>query len=335
MPHAPNPPNLPKTESTPMPHPKKHIAVLMGGWSAEREVSLVSGAAVCKALDELGHRVTAIDVQRDINGMIQALTMQAGGKPDIIFNALHGRGGEDGTIQGLLEFIGIPYTHSGVMASAVAMDKPLMKSIVSQQGVRCAEGRVVTRQEIIDHGYPLAPPFVIKPTNEGSSVGVRIVHAGDNLDVVEEDSWIYGETVLVEKFIAGRELTAALLGDKGKARALAVTELRSGNDFYDYTAKYTDGVTEHILPAPIPVEIYEACLRMAETCYAAIGCQGVARIDIRWDDSMAGESGLHFLELNTQPGLTPLSLVPEQAAHIDMTFADLVAWMLDHPTCPA
>ena len=313
----------------------KHVAVLMGGWSAEREVSLVSGAAVCKALEELGHRVTAVDVQRDAEGVLQALTKQAGGKPDIVFNALHGRGGEDGCVQGLLEFLGLPYTHSGVLASAVAMDKPMTKVVVSQVGVRCAEGRVVTRKEIIAHGYPLPPPFVIKPTNEGSSVGVKIVQLGDNLNVVEEDSWVYGETVLIEKFVPGHELTVALLGDKDHVKALAVTELRPKVAFYDYTAKYTDGVTEHLLPAPIPADVYEACLQMAESAYRALGCQGAARIDVRWDDTKPGTTGLYFLELNSQPGLTPLSLVPEQAAHCGMPFKELVAWMLEHPTWPA
>lgn len=315
--------------------PKKHVAVLMGGWSAEREVSLISGAAVCKALEELNIKYTAIDVQRDVNGLVQALTMQASGKPDVIFNALHGRGGEDGVIQGLLELIGIPYTHSGIMASSVAMDKPTMKAVVSQLGVRCAEGAVLSRTEIIKKGFPFPAPFVIKPTNEGSSVGVRIVHQGDNLEIVEEDSWIYGETVLIEKFIKGRELTVALMGNKGKGKALAVTELRSSHDFYDYTAKYTDGITTHVLPANVPPEIYQACLEMAETAYASIGCQGVARIDIRWDDEMPGTTGLYFLELNTQPGLTPLSLLPEQAVYTKMTFTDLVAWMIAHPTFPS
>lgn len=314
---------------------KKHVAVLMGGWSAEREVSLVSGAAVCKALEELGHRVTAIDVQRDATGILQGLTKQAGGRPDIVFNALHGRGGEDGTIQGLLEFVGIPYTHSGVVASAIAMDKPLMKCVVAPAGVRCAEGRVVTREEIAKKGYPFPPPFVIKPTNEGSSVGVKIVQQGDNLAVVDEDSWIYGESALIEKYVPGHELTVALLGGKGKVRALAVTELRPKQNFYDYTAKYTGGVTEHLLPAPIPAEVYDACLRMSEAAYTAIGCQGAARVDLRWDDTMPGTTGLYFLELNTQPGFTPLSLVPEQAAYIDMSFNELVAWILEHPTCPA
>ena len=312
-----------------------HVAVLMGGWSAEREVSLVSGAAVCKALEQLGHRVTAIDVQRDAMGVVQALTMQAGGKPDIVFNALHGRGGEDGCMQGLLEFVGIPYTHSGVFASAVAMDKPAMKQMVMAEGVRCAAGRVVTREEILRSGYPLPPPFVIKPTNEGSSVGVKIIRQGDNLDIVEEDSWIYGPEVLIEKYIPGHELTVGLMGDKRGVKAMAVTELRAAHDFYDYTAKYTDGVTQHIIPAPVPADVYEACLKMAETSYRAIGCNGVARIDIRWDDTQPGIKGLHFLELNTQPGFTPLSLVPEQAAYLGISFAELVQWIIEHPTCPA
>lgn len=318
-----------------MTNTRKHVAVLLGGWSAEREVSLVSGAAVCKALEELGHKVTAIDVQRDLTGLMQALTMQVDGRPDIVFNALHGRGGEDGCVQGILEYLGIPYTHSGVLASSVAMDKPMTKRVVSTAGVRCAEGYVVTREDILAHGYPLQPPFVLKPTNEGSSVGVKIVHAGDNLGIVHEDSWIYGESVLVERFIPGRELTVGLMGGKGKVRAIAVTELRTSHDFYDYTAKYTGGITEHILPAPLPADIEKAALRMAESAYIVLGCQGVARVDLRYDDTKPGIEGLYFLEINTQPGFTPLSLVPEQAAHIGLSFAELVQWILEHPTCPA
>jgi D-alanine-D-alanine ligase len=311
---------------------KMHVAVLLGGHSAEREVSLVSGGAVCKALDELGHRVTKIDVQQDIRSVLDPLTNMD--KPDIIFNALHGRYGEDGVMQGLLDLIGIPYTHSGVMASSVAMDKPLTKLIVSSYGVRCPEGVMVTRDDLRKNGYPLKPPFVVKPPNEGSSVGVRIVHPGDNLDFIENE-WHYGDSVLIEKFIPGRELTVGLLGDKGGAKALAVTELRPHTDFYDYKAKYTDGVTDHLLPAPVPAEIYEASLRMAETAYKALSCQGAARIDIRWDDTMPGTTGMFFLELNTQPGLTPLSLLPEQAAYLKMPFCELIAWMLQHPTYPS
>jgi len=313
----------------------KSVAVLLGGWSAEREVSLVSGAAICKALTELGHQVMPVDVQRDLPGLIQALTMSPSGKPDIIFNALHGRGGEDGCMQGVLEYLGIPYTHSGVLASAVAMDKPLTKLVVSAAGVRCAEGKTVTRSQIIAQGYPLPPPFVIKPTNEGSSVGVRIVQSGDNLGSIEEDSWIYGEEVLIERYIPGRELTVGLMGDKHQVKAMAVTELRPHTDFYDYQAKYTDGVTDHLIPAPIPETVRQEAMKQAELAYQALGCQGVARVDFRYDDSQPEAEGLYFLEINTQPGFTSLSLVPEQAKYLGMSFADIVAWILEHPTCPA
>lgn len=314
--------------------PKK-IAVLLGGWSAEREVSLVSGAAICKALTERGHTVMPIDVQRDLPGLLQALTMSPAGKPDLIFNALHGRGGEDGCMQGVLDYLGIPYTHSGVLASAVAMDKPMTKQVVTAVGVRCAEGCVVSRQTIVSKGYPLPPPFVIKPTNEGSSVGVRIVQTGDNLAHIEEDSWIYGEEVLVERYIPGRELTVGLMGDRHQVKAMAVTELRPRTEFYDYQAKYTDGVTEHLIPAPVPEAVSKAALRQAELAYQALGCQGVARVDFRYDDRLPEAEGLYFLEINTQPGFTPLSLVPEQARYLGMSFADLVAWIVEHPQCPA
>ncbi|MGB4100496.1 MAG: D-alanine--D-alanine ligase [Alphaproteobacteria bacterium] len=314
---------------------KLRVAVLMGGWSAEREVSLVSGAAVCKALGELGHHVMPIDVQRDLPGLVQALTMHVDGKPDIVFNALHGRGGEDGCIQGVLEYLGITYTHSGVRASAVAMDKPTTKRLVMAAGVRCATGQVVTRATIIAKGYPLLPPFVIKPTNEGSSVGVRVVRDGDNLGTIEEDSWIYGEEVLIETFIPGHELTVGLMGDKHDVKAMAVTELRSHNSFYDYQAKYTDGVTDHLLPAPIPADVYDYAMRQAELAYRVLGCQGVARVDFRYDDTQPGTNGVYFLEINTQPGFTTLSLLPEQAKYLGMSFADIVGWILEHPTCPA
>ncbi len=307
----------------------------MGGWSAEREVSLVSGAAICKALEERGHKVMPIDVQRDLPGLLQALTMSPSGKPDIIFNALHGRGGEDGCMQGVLEYLGIPYTHSGVLASAVAMDKPMTKQVVTSVGVRCAEGVVVSRQTIFSTGYPLPPPFVIKPTNEGSSVGVRIVQSGDNLAHIEEDSWIYGEEVLVERYIPGRELTVGLMGDKQSVKAMAVTELRPRTEFYDYQAKYTDGVTEHLVPAPVSEAVSKAAMRQAELAYRALGCHGVARVDFRYDDRLPETEGLYFLELNTQPGFTPLSLVPEQAHYLGLSFADIVSWILEHPVCPA
>lgn len=314
----------------------KKVAVLMGGWTSEREVSLVSGGAVCKALKELGHDVIAIDVQRDALGLLQSLTQQASGKPDIIFNAMHGRIGEDGTIQGFLDIIGIPYTHSGVLASAIAMDKPLMKVAAQSVGVPCPEGKTVTREEILKSGYPMDVPFVIKPTNEGSSVGVRLVKTKEDIDKIEEDGWIYGSQVMIEKFIPGRELTVAVLGDGKKAKALAVTELRPRHqEFYDYTAKYTDGQTDHLIPAPIPDDITAEVMRLSVLSYKCIGCNGAARSDFRWDDTQKGTSGLYFLEINTQPGLTPLSLLPEQAQYTGMSFNDLIAWILEHPVWPA
>lgn len=315
---------------------KKKIAVLMGGWTSEREVSLVSGGAVCKALEELGHEVIVIDVQRDALGLVQNLMQQAGGKPDIIFNALHGRIGEDGTIQGFLDIIGIPYTHSGVLASAIAMDKPLMKVLVSEAGVPCPLGKTVTREKILTDGYPLKPPFVIKPTNEGSSVGVRLVQTEAHIKEIEKDGWIYGDEVLIETFVPGRELTVAILGNKTEAKALAVTELRPMHqEFYDYTAKYTDDQTEHLIPAPIPDEITQEAMRFSVLSYHAAGCNGAARADFRWDDTKEGTTGLYFLEVNTQPGLTPLSLLPEQANYTGMDFNTLVTWILEHPICPA
>lgn len=315
---------------------KKKIAVLMGGWSAGREVSLLTGSAVCKALGELGHEVLAIDVQRDPQGLLQALTKQASGKPDVIFNALHGRFGEDGMIQGYLDFIGIPYTHSGVLASAIAMDKPVMKALASQNGVPCPEGFVVKRRDIVAKGYPMQPPFVIKPTNEGSSVGVRLVKDSQSLHEIEEDSWIYGESVLLEKYIPGRELTVSVLGHTTEAKALAVTELRpKGRDFYDYTAKSEASGTEQLTPAPIPQDVYDEACRLTLVAYRAAGCHGAARADLRWDDSKAGTSGLVLLELNTQPPLAQHSVLPQQAAYNGMSFNDLITWMIEHPTCPA
>jgi D-alanine-D-alanine ligase len=314
---------------------KKHIAVLLGGWSAERDVSLISGQAIGKALQELGHKVTMIDVKRDCQELMQQLDPQRADRPDVVFNALHGRGGEDGVMQGLLEFLQIPYTHSPVMASALAMDKPTTKNIVTTVGVPCPEGFVLSRSDIKQRGYPLPPPFVIKPPNEGSSVGIRIIRPGDNLDIVDEKNWLWGDKVLIEKYIKGRELTVGLMGDQEQVKALAVTELRSKKEFYDYEAKYTDGVTEHLIPAPIPPDVYEAALRLAEKAYRAIGCQGVARVDFRYDDTLPGTSGLYFLELNTQPGFTPLSLLPEQARYVSISFNDLVQWIVEHPVCPS
>lgn len=308
----------------------QHIVVLMGGWSSEREVSLMGGREVVKAVKELGHTVTAVDVTRDVKAMAASIMEGPHGKPDVVFNILHGPWGEDGCMQGLLEILGVPYTHSNVMASSIAMDKPTTKKIVSVAGVRCAEGAVMTREEIQKNGFPFEAPFVIKPPNEGSSVGVKIVHKGQNYDIANE-GWAYGDKpVLIERYIQGRELTVGLMGKK----ALTVTEIIPKVTFYDYTAKYTDGFAVHECPAKVPEDVTKECMRMAEVSYEALGCNGVARIDVRYDDTLPGTEGLYFLELNTQPGFTPLSLVPEQAAALGISFKDLCQWMIDNPVRP-
>ncbi|MEX2618037.1 MAG: D-alanine--D-alanine ligase [Alphaproteobacteria bacterium] len=302
---------------------KKSVAVLMGGTSAEREVSLVTGKACADALRKCGFRIACIDVTGDIQAMIAALITQ---KPDVVFNALHGRHGEDGKIQGLLDLLGIPYTHSGVLASAVAMDKQKAKILFGAKGIPCPDGRVMTLDQI-SACTDLEPPYVIKPNDEGSSVGVYIVRPGDNRVPTRE--WPFGDTALVETFIPGRELTVAVMGD----RALGVTELRPLTGFYDYESKYTEGKTVHLCPAPIPDDVARLAMEYAVTAHRTLGCQGVSRSDFRYDDT-AGEPGqLYMLELNTQPGMTPLSLVPEQAAHAGMPFGELVTWMVENAAC--
>jgi D-alanine-D-alanine ligase len=304
----------------------KRVAVLMGGASAEREVSLVSGKACAEALRAEGYDVSTIDVGRDVAALIAALEP----RPDAVFNALHGRYGEDGCIQGVLNLMGIPYTHSGLLASALAMDKPMAKRIFAAAGLRCPGGQLVTREEFAK-GEPVARPYVIKPYNEGSSVGVRIVRQGDNLPPLASE-WPYGEAALVEPYIAGRELTVAVMGD----RALAVTELKSKTSFYDYEAKYTEGITEHLVPAPVPPKVYEAAMAMALAAHRALGCRGVSRADFRYDDTKGGgPKQLYLLEVNTQPGMTPLSLAPEQAKHVGISFGALVKWMVENAQCDA
>lgn len=294
---------------------KKHVAVLKGGLSAEREVSLVSGEACAKALRELGYTVTEIDVGDDIANRLQAV------KPDVVFNALHGRFGEDGCIQGLLELMRIPYTHSGVMASAVAMDKPMAKRVVEAVGVRCPKGEIYTKSQMLK-GDPVPRPYVAKPANEGSSVGVSLVFEGDNFFFTEEN-WTHGETVLVEEYIAGREITVAVLNGK----ALGVTEIRPKDGFYDYENKYTDGKTEHLCPAPLsPAEAKEV-MELAERAHSALRCRGLSRSDFRFDDTK-GKGVFYFLEINTQPGMTPLSLSPELAAHAGISFNNLVEMLI-------
>ena len=293
----------------------KRVAVLMGGWSSEREVSLVSGAAVTDGLCQAGYDAFAIDVARDIPDLLASLTP----KPDAVFNALHGRWGEDGTIQGLLDILAIPYTHSGVLASALAMHKPRAKQVLAHAGVPVAEHVIVRRGDFAD-GDPLPRPFVIKPMNEGSSVGVRIVRNGSNSGALNGD-WQFGEQVMVERFIAGREFTVAVMF----YIEMAFTEIYTDRGFYDYDAKYAPGGSRHVVPAQVEPAVYDEAMRLAVLAHEALGCRGVSRADLRWD----GEQ-LYMLEVNTQPGMTPTSLVPEQAACVGISFPELVAWMVEH-----
>lgn len=294
-----------------------HVVVLMGGWSSEREVSLMSGKGVAAALRERGwSRVTELDMDRDVAARLVEL------KPDVVFNALHGHPGEDGTVQGMLELMGVPYTHSGVTTSAIAIDKELTKLLLVPAGVRMPKGTIV-RSETVFERDPLPRPFVLKPVNEGSSVGVAIVHEGGNHGTpIGRDvpgPWHDFDELLAEPFIRGRELTVAVLGEE----ALCVTELKPKADFYDFAAKYTDGLTEHVCPAEVPEPIAQVMLDMALTAHRALGCKGASRSDFRWDDER-GEEGLYLLEVNTQPGMTPLSLVPEQARERGISYGELV-----------
>jgi len=300
---------------------KLHIAVLMGGWSAEREVSLMSGEGVAKALEGLGHRVTRIDMDRNIAMVLDGV------RPDIVFNALHGSPGEDGSVQGLLDIMQIRYTHSGLATSVIAIDKVLTKQALVPHGIRMPDGLIVDSESLYT-ADPMPRPYVLKPVNEGSSVGVAIVtHASNYGSPISRDAagpWGAFDRLLAEPFIAGRELTTAVIGDE----ALGVTELLPKREFYDYDAKYTEGLTDHVCPAAIPIAIAEQCKRIALKAHRLLGCRGTSRSDFRWDEKR-GEEGLYLLEVNTQPGMTPLSLVPEQARHIGMTYADLVTRIVE------
>ena len=302
----------------------KHVAVLMGGWSAERDVSLRSGKACAQALARLGYSVTRIDVGRDIASVVTTV------KPDVALNVLHGRPGEDGTLQGILEVLAIPYSHSGVMASAVAMRKDIAKELFRAAGVPVAEGVVVSRFEAAK-SHVLAPPYVIKPLAEGSSVGVFIVNA-DHAHPPQElnrHDWSYGERVMVEKYIPGKELTCAVMGEE----ALGVIEIVPTVRFYDYEAKYAPGGSRHLLPAPVSSFVYQEVRRVALAAHRALGCRGVSRADFRYDDTVEGTGGLICLEVNTQPGMTATSLVPEMAAYAGMSFPELVRWMVEDASC--
>jgi len=298
----------------------KHVAVLMGGWSAEREVSLRSGKACAEALEKQGYRVTKIDVGRDIATVLQTL------KPDAALNVLHGRPGEDGTLQGILEILGVPYSHSGVLASAVAMQKDLAKDIFRAAHIPTPGGMIVSRVAAAkEHALPR--PYVLKPISEGSSVGVFIVteaHQYPPQELTRAD-WEFGDMVLAEPFIAGKELTCAVMGDK----ALEVIEIVPTARFYDYEAKYAPGGSTHLLPAPILPIVYQEVRRLALAAHRALRCRGVSRADFRWDDTAEGTEGLFCLEVNTQPGMTETSLVPELAAHSGIPFVELVQWMVE------
>ncbi|MBO0343694.1 D-alanine--D-alanine ligase [Roseibium sp. CAU 1637] len=303
----------------------KHVAVLMGGWVNERPVSLATGTPCADALEKAGYQVSRIDVDRNIAAVLSEL------KPDVVFNALHGPFGEDGCIQGILEVLEIPYTHSGVMASALAMNKVKAKAVMSAAGIKVTEHLIVNRHEI-GPKHPMKPPYVIKPINEGSSFGVVIVKEDQSHPPQElrGEDWPYPDVLMCEKYIPGRELTCAVMGDK----PLGVIDiLPTGPGFYDYDAKYVEGGSKHILPAKISPIVYQEVQTLALKAHRALGCRGVSRADFRFDEKPDGTGELICLEVNTQPGMTPTSLVPEMAAHSDFSFKALVSWMVEDASC--
>jgi D-alanine-D-alanine ligase len=305
--------------------PKLHVAVLMGGWSNERPVSLMSGNGVVDALEARGHKVTRIDMDRDVAARLAETTA------DVVFNALHGCPGEDGSVQGMMDLMGLTYTHSGMVTSVIAIDKELTKQALVPHGIPMPGGRIV-ESETLFSGDPLPRPYVLKPVNEGSSVGVAIVtpdgNYGNPISREAKGPWQEFDHLLAEPFIRGRELTTAVLGGAEGPRALMVTELKPKSGFYDFDAKYTDGMTEHVCPAEIPDEITKACMDIALRSHRLLGCKGTSRSDFRWDDEQGAE-GLFLLEVNTQPGMTPLSLVPEQARHCGMEYGELVEAIIE------
>lgn len=295
----------------------RHVAVLMGGLSSEREVSLVSGRACAEALERSGARVTRIDAGRDLAQALAAV------KPDVVFNALHGEWGEDGCVQGVLETLDLPYTHCGVLASALAMDKAKAKAVMAAAGVVVPGGGLFDRFEAARE-HVMAPPYVVKPNAEGSSVGVFLVFEGANGPPQElaSPAWTFGDEVMIEPYVPGKELAVAVMD----GRALAVTDILPRTGFYDYEAKYAEGGSRHVVPAPLPEAVTRRAMAMAERAHAALGCRGVTRSDLRYDDV---NDLLVLLEVNTQPGMTPTSLVPEQAAHLGIGFDDLVCWIVE------
>ncbi len=306
-----------------------HVAVLKGGISAERDVSLVSGAAYGEALRTLGFRVSEIDAGPGVDAALRETA------PDVVVNALHGQWGEDGCVQGILETLGLPYTHSGVLASALAMDKQRSKALFREVGIPLAESQVIARADAAAT-HAMEPPYVIKPVSQGSSVGVFVIRPGDNRPPAEltDPAWDLGEEVMIERFVPGRELTVGVMGD----RALAVTEIVPLTEFYDYDAKYAEGGSRHVLPAEIPGAVAESALEYALRAHRALGCRGVTRADFRFDDTKNSSSDgiggrLILLEINTQPGMTPTSLLPEQAQAVGISFTELVHWMVEDASC--
>jgi D-alanine-D-alanine ligase len=302
----------------------KHIAVLMGGWSSERPVSLSSGGNCADALEKAGYRVSRIDVGRDIAEVL------ARAKPDVAFNALHGPFGEDGCVQGILEILGIPYTHSGVLASALAMNKPKAKDVMKAAGIPVAESILIHRLEAA-RAHPMPPPYVVKPPNEGSSFGVLIVRedAPHPPQELFASDWPHGDIVMVERYVAGRELTCGVRGNE----PLEIIEVVTDSRFYDYHAKYAAGGSRHVLPAKILPDIYQSIRMLALRAHQALGCRGVSRADFRFDDRINGTGEIVCLEVNTQPGMTPTSLVPEMAAYAGMDFPALVSWIVEDASC--
>jgi len=302
-----------------------HVAVLMGGLSSEREVSLSSGKGCAEALGTAGYRVTRIDAGRDLAQVLADL------RPDVVFNALHGDWGEDGCVQGVLETLAIPYTHSGVLASALAMDKDKSKAVLRAAGLKVPGGGLFDRHQVAAR-HVIDPPYVVKPNAEGSSVGVFLVREASSPFVTDVGlpDWAYGDLVMVEPFIPGKELAVTVLGERSGPRALTVTDITPVQGFYDYEAKYAPGGSVHVLPAVLPDAVFEAALRQSETAHLAMGCRGVTRSDFRYDDLM---DELVLLEVNTQPGMTPTSLVPEQATHVGISYPDLVRWMVEDASC--
>ena len=302
----------------------KNVTVLFGGISAEREVSISSGRQVVAALQGAGYQVQPFEVTQDLGALIRALDP----KPDVVFNALHGRFGEDGVIQGVLDWLDIPYTHSGVRASALAMDKAASRAVFAGAGLPIARGRVIEIATLAD-ADPLPRPYVVKPLNEGSSVGVEILRHGENRRHEIAREWRFGPQALVEEFIPGRELTVGVMGD----RALTVTDIAATHAFYDYESKYAEGGSRHVLPAVIHPEAFTQAMECAVAAHAALGCRGATRADFRYDDTSGEPGRLILLEVNTQPGLTPTSLLPEQAAYCGIKFPSLCAWMVEEARC--